>query len=389
MNNAPTVFAQIMAGLDATELARAAARFPMPRASKTLRAYDHFAAMVFAQLTYRESLRGIEACLNARPALAYHMGIRGRVTRTNLAYANDHRDWRVFAEVAGVLMRRAQRLQTDTPPALGLEADLFALDATVIELSLALFPWARWKQTLASVKLSVLLDLRGDIPVFASLHEGKRHEVAVLDEMPVQSGSYYVMDRGYLDFSRLHRLHQAGAFFVTRLKSNTRFYVAASRPVDQSAGLRCDQTIKLNSPTGRADYPALLRRISYVDPQAGHALVFLTNQFDLDAVLVAQIYRRRWAIELFFRWIKQHLRLRGFYSTSFNGVRVQIWSAISAYLLVAIAQRRLHLPPSLWEILQIVSIASMEQIALPELLAIVNTSTAHVDISKQLEINYS
>jgi hypothetical protein len=247
----------------------------------------------------------------------------------------------------------------------------------------------RWKQTLASVKLSVLLDLRGDIPVFASLHEGKRHEVAVLDEMPVQSGSYYVMDRGYLDFSRLPRLHQAGAFFVTRLKSNTRFYVAASRPVDQSAGLRCDQTIKLNSPTGRADYPALLRRISYVDPQAGHALVFLTNQFDLDAVLVAQIYRRRWAIELFFRWIKQHLRLRGFYSTSFNGVRVQIWSAISAYLLVAIAQRRLHLPPSLWEILQIVSIASMEQIALPELLAIVNTSTAHVDNSKQLDINYS
>ena len=389
MNNAPTVFAQIMAGLDATELARAAARFPMPRASKTLRAYDHFAAMIFAQLTYRESLRGIEACLNARPALAYHMGIRGRVTRTNLAYANDHRDWRVFAEVAGVLMRRAQRLQAETPPELGLEADLFALDATVIELSLALFPWARWKQTLASVKLSVLLDLRGDIPVFASLHEGKRHEVAVLDELPVQSGNYYVMDRGYLDFSRLHRLHQAGAFFVTRLKSNTRFYVAARRPVDQSVGLRCDQTIKLNSPTGRADYPALLRRISYGDPQAGHSLVFVANQFNLDAFLVAQIHRRRWAIELFFRWIKQHLRLRGFYSTSFNGVRVQIWSAISAYLLVAIAQRRLHLPQSLWEILQIVSIASMEQISLPELLAIIDPSTAHGDIPKQLEINYS
>ena len=389
MNNAPTVFAQIMAGLDATELARASARFPMPRASKTLRAYDHFAAMVFAQLTYRESLRGIEACLNARPSLAYHMGIRGRVTRTNLAYANDHRDWRVFAEVAGILMRRAQRLNADTPPELGLEADLFALDATVIELSLALFPWARWKQTLASVKLSVLLDLRGDIPVFASLHEGKRHEVAVLDELPVQSGNYYVMDRGYLDFSRLHRLHQAGAFFVTRLKSNTRFYVAARRPVDQSVGLRCDQTIKLNSPTGRADYPALLRRISYGDPQAGHSLVFVANQFNLDAFLVAQIHRRRWAIELFFRWIKQHLRLRGFYSTSFNGVRVQIWSAISAYLLVAIAQRRLHLPQSLWEILQIVSIASMEQIPLPELLAVIDTRTEHVDISKQLEINYS
>lgn len=389
MNNAPTVFAQIMAGLDATEVARAAARFPMPRASKTLRPYDHLAAMIFAQLTYRESLRGIETCLGARPALSYHMGIRGRVTRTNLAYANDHRDWRVFSAIAGVLMRRAQRLYVDTPPELGLEADLFALDATVIELSMALFPWARWKKTLASVKLNVLLDLRGDIPVFASLHEGKRHEVASLDEIPVQPGSYYVMDRGYLDFSRLHRLHRAEAFFVTRLKTNTAYYVAASRPVAADTGLRCDQTIKLNSYVGRRDYPDQLRRISFADPQTGKVLVFVTNQFALPALIIVEIYRRRWAIELFFRWIKQHLRLRGFYSTSCNGVRVQIWSAISAYLLVAIAKGRLHLPQSLWEILQIVSIASMEQIALPELLATIDTSTAHVDIPKQLEINYS
>ena len=389
MNNAPTVFAQIMAGLDATEVARAAARFPMPRASKTLRPYDHLAAMVFAQLTYRESLRGIETCLSARPALSYHMGIRGRVTRTNLAYANDHRDWRVFAAITSILMRRAQRLYADTPPELGLEADLFALDATVIELSLALFPWARWKKTLASVKLNVLLDLRGDIPVFASRHEGKRHEVASLDELPVQPGSYYVMDRGYLDFSRLHRFHRLGAFFVTRLKSNTRFYVAESRLVEEDTGLRCDQTIKLNSFVGQRDYPDKLRRISFVAPETGNALVFVTNQFDLAALIIAQIYRRRWAIELFFRWIKQHLRLRGFYSTSFNGVRVQIWSAISAYLLVAIAKRRLNLPQSLWGILQIVSIASMEQIALPELLATIDTRTEHVGIPKQLEINYS
>ena len=361
----------------------------MPRASRSLSAHDHFAAMVFAQLTYRESLRGIETCLRARPAVAYQMGFRGRVTRTNLAYANDHRDWRVFAEVAAVLMRRAQRLNGDTPPALGLEADLFALDATVIELSMALFPWARWKKTLASVKLNVLLDLRGDIPVFASLHEGKRHEVASLDELPVQPGSYYVMDRGYLDFARLHRLHRAGAFFVTRLKSNTSFYVAESRPVEIGTGLRCDQTIKLNSYVGRRDYPAKLRRISFVDPETGNVLVFVTNQFDLPALTIAQIYRRRWAIELFFRWIKQHLRLRGFYSTSFNGVRVQIWSAISAYLLVAIAKRRLHLNQSLWEILQIVSIASMEQIHLSELLATIDTRTEHVDIPNQLEINYS
>jgi len=327
--------------------------------------------------------------LSARPAVAYRVRFRGRVTRTNLAYANDHRDWRVFAAITSVLMRRAQRLCVDTPPELGLEADLFALDATVIELSMALFPWARWKKTLASVKLNVLLDLRGDIPVFASLHEGKRHEVASLDELPVQPGSYYVMDRGYLDFARLHRLHRAGAFFVTRLKSNTSYYVAESRPVEKGTGLRCDQTIKLNSYVGQRDYPGKLRRIRYVDPETDNTLVFVTNQFDPDALLIAQIYRRRWAIELFFRWIKLHLRLRGFYSTSFNGVRVQIWSAISAYLLVAIVKRRLLLPHFLWEILQIVSIASMEQIALPELLASVDTRTEHVDISNQPEINYS
>ena len=326
MNSGPTVFAQILAGVDHQELARAAARFPMPRVSRSLSPYDHFAAMVFAQLTYRESLRGIEVCLRTRPAVAYRMGIRGRVTRTGLAYANDHRDWRVFAEVATVLMRRAQRLYAETPRELGLEADLFARDATVIELSMALFPWARWQRTQASVKLNVLLDLRGDIPVFASLYEGNRHEVASLDEIPVYPGSYSVIDRGYLDFLRLHRMHEGGAFFVTRLKSNTRYYVAESRPVDETKGLRCDQTIRLNSAKGRACFPEPIRRVSYVDPETEQALVFLTNQFDLDALIVAQIYRRRWSIETFFRWLKQHLRLRGFFSTSFNGVRVQIWT---------------------------------------------------------------
>ncbi len=312
------------------ELARAAARHPMPRASRSLGAYDHFAAMVFAQLTARESLRGIEACLRGRPA-AYRMGIRGRVTRTNLAYANAHRDWRVFADVAAVLMRRAQRLYAGVPSELGLEADRFALDATVIELSLALCPWARWQQAQASVKLNVLLDVRTDLPVFASLDAGQRHEVAALDQIPVYPGSYYVMDRGYLDFARLHRLHAAGAFFVTRLKSHIRFYVAASRPVDATTGLRCDQTIRLNSPTGRQGYPDALRRVSFVDPDTKQALVFLTNQFELAALMIALIYRRRWAIELFFRWIKLHLRLRGFFSTSPNGVRVQLWTALCAY----------------------------------------------------------
>jgi IS4 transposase len=379
VNPGPTVFSQIMAGMNQMELARAAARFPMPRASRSLTPYDHFAAMVFAQLTFREGLRGIETCLHTRPSAAYRMGIRGRVTRTNLAYANDNRDWRVFAEVTAVLMRRAQRLYADSPPALGLEADLFALDATVIDLSLALFPWARWQQCKASVKLNVLLDLRGDIPVFASLHEGERHEVASLDEIPVYPGSYYVMDRGYLDFHRLHRLHRAGAFFVTRLKSNTSYYVADSRPVDESTGLRCDQTIRLNSRKGRRCYPDLLRRISFVDPETGLWLVFLTNQFELDALVIA----------LIFRWIKQHLRLRGFFSTSPNGVRVQIWTALSAYLLVAIAKQRKHLPSSLWEILQVVSISSMEQVPLEEILTDFDTRDDHVDIPNQLEINYS
>lgn len=345
--------------------------------------------MVFAHLTYREGLRDIEACLQSRSARAYQMGISGRVTRTNLAYANEHRDWRVFADIAAVLMRRARRLYADTPFELGLEADLFALDATTIELSLALFPWARWKRDHASVKLNVLLDLRDDIPVFASLHEGNRHEVASLDEIPVYPGAYYAVDRGYLDFVRLHRLHTAGAFFVTRLKAGIRYYVAESRPVDETVGLRCDQTIKLNSRQGRQHYPDPLRRISYVDPEDGQALVFLTNCFALDALLVAKIYRRRWAIELFWRWIKQHLRLRGFFSNSPNGVRVQIWAALCTYLLVAIAKQKKQLAPSLYEILQVVSVSSLEQIPLDELFMKSDTRNQLFDIPNQLEINWS
>ena len=268
-----------------------------------------------------------------------------------------------------------------------MDADLFALDATVIELSLALFPWARWKTDHASVKLNVLLDLRADVPVFASLHEGERHEVASLDEIPVQPGSYYVMDRGYLDFARLYRLHTAGAFFVTRLKTNTCYYVVESRPVAANSGLRCDQTIRLNSAKGRRCYPAVLRRISYIDPETGLWLIFLTNHFLLDALTVAAIYRYRWKIELFFRWIKQHLRLRGFFSTNPNGVRVQIWTALCSYLLVAIAKRENALPESLHQILQIISITALEKIHLPELFANIDPPNNHVDIGIQLEIN--
>ena len=381
------MLAQILAGLSGEEFARCAKRYPMARDTPALSAYDHFATMVFAQLTYRESLRDIEVCLNARRPLLYHAGIRGAVKRCNLAYANEHRDWRLFADVTGILMRRARRLYADEPTPLALDADLFALDATLIDLSLALFPWARWQGTQAAVKLNVLLDLRADVPAFASLHEGDRHEVASLDEIPVYPGSYYVMDRGYLDFSRLHRLHAAGAFFVTRLKTNTRYYVVESRPVAANTGLRCDQTIRLNSAKGRRCYPEAVRRISYIDPETGLWLIFFTNQFLLDALTIALIYRHRWKIELCFRWIKQHLRLRGFFSTDPNGVRVQIWTALCAYLLVTIAKRENALLGSLHQVLQVISIAALEKIPLSELFAKFDTTNDAFDPGFQLEIN--
>lgn len=387
MNSGKTVLAQILAGLSGEEFSRCAKRYPMLRDTPALSAYDHFATMVFAQLTYRESLRDIEVCLNARRPLLYHAGIRGTVKRCNLAYANEHRDWRLFAEIAGVLMRRARRLYASDPTPLDLDGDLFALDATLIELSLALFPWARWQGTQAAVKLNVLLDLRADVPAFASLHEGDRHEVTSLDEIPVWPGSYYVMDRGYLDFLRLHRLHLAGAFFVTRLKTNTCYYVIESRAVAAERGLRCDQTIRLNSAKGRRCYPQVLRRISYIDPETNLWLIFLTNQFGLDALTIALIYRHRWKIELFFRWIKQHLRLRRFFSTDPNGVRVQIWTALCAYLLVAIAKRENALPGSLHQVLQVISIAALEKISLPELFAKLDTTNDAFDTAIQLEIS--
>jgi IS4 transposase len=359
----------------------------MRRDTTAITAFDHFATMVFAQLTYRESLRDIEACLEARRQLLYHSGIRGKVKRCNLAYANIQRDWRVFAEVAAVLMRRAQRLYADQLVEPDLPFALFALDATLIELSLALFPWARWQSTHAAVKLNVLLDLTTDIPVFASLHEGSRHEVASLDEIPIQPDSFYVIDRGYMDFQRLHRLQAAKAFFVIRSKCNLRFYVVASRKVDKTSGVRCDQTIRLNFKRSREHYTETLRRIRYFDAESGLSLVFLTNAFHLPALTIAAIYRRRWQIELFFRWIKQHLRLRGFFSNDPNGVRVQVWTAICAYLLVAIAKRENALSQSLHQVLQVVSLSCLEKVPLAELFAKHDTTNEPFDIPIQLEIN--
>ena len=387
MNSGKTVLAQILAGLTGEEFSRCAKRYPMPRDTPTLSAYDHFATMVFAQLTYRESLRDIEACLGSRRRLLYHSGIRGTVKRCNLAYANEHRAAQMFAEVAAVLMRRARRLYADDPTELGLDGELFAVDASLIELSLALFPWARWQGTQAAVKLNVMLAVTTELPAFCTVVEGRCHDVNFLDDIPVAAGNYYVFDRGYLDFRRLNRIAQAGAWFVIRSKRKIRFYVCESRPVDKSTGLRCDQTIRLNSNQARRDYPEKLRRIRYFDAENDLSLVFLTNNFTLPALIIAAIYRRRWEIELFFRWIKQHLRLRGFFSTSPNGVAVQIWTAICSYLLVAIAKRELALPGSLHQVLQIVSISALEKVPILELFTENYTREPSFDKPIQLELN--
>lgn len=359
----------------------------MARETRALSAYDHFAAMIFAQLTYRESLRDIEACLGSRPGLLYHSGIRGTVKRCNLAYANEHRPAELFAEIAMVQMRRARRLDANTPAELNLDGELFSIDASLIELSLAIFPWARWQGTQAAVKLNMMLALNTELPAFCSLGSGKRHDVNFLDDIVFITGSYYVFDRGYFDCARWHRIAQAGAWFVTRAKCNTRFYVCESRKVDKTTGLRCDQTIRFSSANARRGYPDKLRRVRYHDSESELSLVFLTNHFTLPALVVAAIYKRRWEIELFFRWIKQHLRLRGIFSTTPNGVAVQIWSALCAYLLVAIAKQRLALPGSLHQTLQIISISALEKLPLHQLFEKNDTTNTPVDTCIQLEIN--
>jgi IS4 transposase len=387
MNHGRTIFAQILDGLDSKEFQRCASLYPTLRHTHALSAYDHFAAMIFAQLTCRESLRDIEACLNARRGLLYHSGIRGNVTRTNLSYANEHRDAQLFAALAAVLMRRARKLYAGSRDALDLDGELFAIDSTLIDLSMALFPWARWQGTQAALKLNTVLAVAAELPDFCTLVDGGVHDVNFLDDIDFRPGSYYALDRGYVDYKRLKKIHQAGAWFVTRAKSNMSFYVVQSRRVDKASGLRCDQTIRLKGAKARRNYPEPLRRICYYDAQTQKQIVFLTNNFVLPALIIAAIYKRRWEIELFFRWIKQHLRLRGFYSNSRNGVAAQIWTALCAHLLVAIAQRELALPGSLHRTLQIISVSALEKVPLPQLVAKDDTSMSLIDIPIQLTLN--
>lgn len=369
MPGSSPVFAQVMSALHPQEFARCVAQFPSPRRPRGLSAYDHFLALCFAQLTGREGLRDLVVCLNARPNRAYQAGFRTRLTRTNLAYANEHRDWRTIGAVAQLLMRRTARLYADDP----LESDLpqlsYALDASLIDLSLALFPWANWQHTAAAVKLHTLLSLRTPVPVWTAVTEGQVPDSKMLAQIPVEKGAFYVMDRGYLDFRGLARLQAAGAFFVVRSKRPLRFRVVNSQPVDKSSGLRCDQTVKLMTGWSRRRFCGLLRRIRVYDTTCQRSLVLLTNQFELPAITIAELYRRRWQVELFFKWIKQHLRLRAFLGRSQNAVRLQVWAAICAYLLVALAKKQLRLPQSLHQILQVISVSVFEPVPLPELFA--------------------
>ncbi len=329
---------------------------------------DQFFCLAFAQLTYRESLRDIETCLRAHQTKLYHLGIRGNVAKSTLADANEQRDCRIFADFAMSLIQTARALYARDSFAVELEQTVYALDTTTIDLCLSVFPWARFRQAKAAVKMHTLLDLRGNIPTFIHISNGKMHEVNVLDILIPEAGSFYIMDRGFTDFARWFTLHQAQAFFVIRGKSNLQFRRIYSRAVDKTTGLRCDQTIALTSAKASHDYPQHLRRIKFYDVEHNKYLVFLTNNFDLPALTIAQLYRCRWQVELFFKWIKQHLRIKKFYGTTENAVKTQIWIAISVYVLVAIVKKRLKTEASLYTILQILSLTLFEKTPLDQLL---------------------
>jgi len=361
MNEGRTVFSQLLDCLPKYEFDKCVQRYRGNFRVRTLPAYEQFVVMAFAQLTWRESLRDIETCLRALGSKLYHSGIRQPTARSTLADANEKRAWRIFADFAQVLIQQTSTLYANEPFAAELQQAAYALDSTTIDLCLSLFPWATFRRRKAAIKLHTLLTLQGHFPTVVIITPGSVHDVNILDQLIYEAGSFYVMDRGYLDFARLHRIQAHSAFFVTRAKKNFRARRRYSRPVDKRAGLRFDQTVVLSGFYAQRAYPETLRRIGYRDPQTGKALVFLTNNFAVPALAIAQLYHGRWQIELFFKWIKQHLRIKAFYGTSENAVRTQIWIAISVYLLVAILKRRLHLDLSLYTILQILSLTLFEK----------------------------
>jgi hypothetical protein len=346
---------------------RCVARYPSNYPTKTFSHLDQYLCMAFAQLTFRESLRDIEVCLRAHESKLYHLGIRGHVARSNLADANEKRDWQIYRDFANALIVEARRLYAGDVFAVELENTVYALDTTTIDLSLKVFPWAHFRTTKAAVKMHTQIDLRGNIPSFIHVSDGKMHEVNVLDLIMPEPGSFTIMDRGFLDFARLYRLTQAGAFFVIRPKSNTLFKRVYSRTVDKTTGLRCDQTVRLTGVKSPDDYPQYLRYVVFYDEKTDKRLGFFTNNFELPALVIAQLYKCRWQVELFFKWIKQHLRIKAFFGTNESAVKTQIWIAISVYVLVAIAKKRLGVEASLYTILQILSLTLFEKIPLDQL----------------------
>ena len=367
MHSGNLVFAQLMEFAPWHTFRRLVAKYRGDFNVRTFSCVDQFLSMAFAQLTYRESLRDIEACLRAQPTKLYHMGLRGTVSRSALADANERRDWRIYAEFAHALIRTARRLYAQDSLSVDLAETVYALDATTIDLCLSLFPWAKFRTTKAAVKLHTLLDLRGAIPSFIHISDGKLHDVNVLDVLIAEPGAFYVMDRAYVDFERLYRLHQCQSFFVTRAKSNFKCKRVYSRPVNRSTGLICDQEIHLVVFYSQRAYPERLRRIRYRDA-TGRGLVFLTNHMTLPPLTICELYRLRWHVELFFKWIKQHLRIKRFFGTSENAVKTQIWIAVAVYALVAIVRKRLNLELSLHEMLQILSVTPFEKTPMFQLL---------------------
>jgi len=380
------VFSQVTDYLPMHTFRRCVKRYQGERYVKRFRCFDQYLSMAFAQLTYRESLRDIEACLRAHQSKLYHMGIRSRVVRSTLSDANEQRDWRIYADFAQALIRIARPLYAEEDLGLELDNTVYALDASTIDLCLSVFPWALFRSTKSAVKLHTLLDLRGNIPTFIHISDGKLHDVNVLDILLPEAGAFYIMDRGYVDFERLFTLHMASAFFVIRAKSNTRFQRRYSSPVDKSTGVKCDQTIVLTGVNTATDYPQPLRRIKYHDENTGKTFNFLTNNFAIPAQTVADLYRYRWQVELFFKWIKQHLRIKSFFGTSETAVKTQIWIAISVYVLVAIIKKRLNLSTDLYTILQILSLTLFEKDPLEQMLANCDYKSEECDMDNQLNL---
>jgi IS4 transposase len=353
---------------------------------KTFSCWDQFLTMAFAQLTYRESLRDIQACLRAAGSKLYHLGIRSRVSRNTLANANQVRDWRLYADFAQVLIGQARRLYANDEFGVDLDQTAYALDSTTIDLCLTLFPWAKFRRHKAAVKLHTLLDLRGSIPSWVVITDGKVHDVNLLDQLVFEAGAFYIFDRGYLDFARLYRIHQSSAFFVTRAKSNFEFHRLCSQPVDKSTGVLSDQIIRLKVFYSRQGYPEKLRRVHYLDADSNRRLVLLTNNFTLSARDIADLYRCRWQVELFFKWIKQHLRIKAFYGTTDNAVKTQVWIALSVYVLVAIVKKQLNLDQSLYSILQVLSVTLFEKTQILRAFSATDTEQEKVDSGNQLNL---